>query len=488
MNQRIIPLLLMSVSLGTLSCEGEIKATQDDVKQDARLDPDGSSVAPDLDIRDASMKSDTAMRPDSDMVNSDMPNTDMRGRDVSADLPPIPTLPVTGWTHIPFPDQVADFQISFELLPKEASIEGFIGLTSAWADGEDELPINLKLAADGTVQINSGQGYIQLSPVVNYAVDVPIVVTLTVNVAQSTFSADISGSTIADLPFREIRSASAPFRLLSLFAQTGAYDVRQVAIGGSSIDLADSPEPLTSILDADLNNVPLRDFGSLTQADMQLSFGGIVGYRLDEDASVVASAANGNELRLRYKPASNGSARRQFRVDFPVYEEAWLSYRIMFEPGFEVVQGGKLPGLSGGANNSGGNLPTGTDGFSARMMWRPLNKLVVYLYHMDQPSIYGEDMDYPNFAPQMGTWYTIRQRIVMNKNNARNGIVQTWIDGVPMTDRRNIRYRSDDQAFGVDTFYFSTFYGGNDPSWAPSKDTFIRYDDFKISTGISGVD
>ncbi|WP_078394806.1 hypothetical protein [Shouchella patagoniensis] len=29
----------------------------------------------------------------------------------------------------------------------------------------------------------------------------------------------------------------------------------------------------------------------------------------------------------------------------------------------------------------------------------------------------------------------------------------------------------------LDTFYFSTFHGGNDPSWAPTSTVYARFDD-----------
>lgn len=50
-----------------------------------------------------------------------------------------------------------------------------------------------------------------------------------------------------------------------------------------------------------------------------------------------------------------------------------ISYEVAFDANFDWVKGGKLPGLRGGPNAtgcSGGNEPTGTDCFSARIMWR----------------------------------------------------------------------------------------------------------------------
>lgn len=55
------------------------------------------------------------------------------------------------------------------------------------------------------------------------------------------------------------------------------------------------------------------------------------------------------------------------------FETMIASYEVAFDPSFDPVLGGKLPGLRGGVNAtgcSGGKEPTGDDCFSARVMWR----------------------------------------------------------------------------------------------------------------------
>lgn len=55
------------------------------------------------------------------------------------------------------------------------------------------------------------------------------------------------------------------------------------------------------------------------------------------------------------------------------FQTMLLAYDVAFDSGFDWVKGGKLPGLRGGPNAtgcSGGNQPTGSDCFSARLMWR----------------------------------------------------------------------------------------------------------------------
>lgn len=60
-------------------------------------------------------------------------------------------------------------------------------------------------------------------------------------------------------------------------------------------------------------------------------------------------------------------------TDGSVFQSMLLSYEVAFDAGFDWVQGGKLPGLRGGLNEtgcSGGNEATGLDCFSTRLMWR----------------------------------------------------------------------------------------------------------------------
>ena len=57
------------------------------------------------------------------------------------------------------------------------------------------------------------------------------------------------------------------------------------------------------------------------------------------------------------------------------YDELYLTYRVRFADEFNFVKGGKLPGLVGGEANTGGRVPTGRDGWSARMMWWPMTRL-----------------------------------------------------------------------------------------------------------------
>ena len=200
-----------------------------------------------------------------------------------------------------------------------------------------------------------------------------------------------------------------------------------------------------------------------------------------------AEAHSGRSLRVLYPKGGVGPSEggAQWWVTLPQsYDELYCSYRVKFGSGFDFVKGGKLPGLLGGAGNTGGSKPDGTDGWSARMMWRTAGAAVQYVYHPDQPTIYGEDMAWDvggkrSFKPD--TWHLVEHRIVMNTPGQKDGVVQGWWDGTLALDRTNIRFR-DVSSFAIDGFYFSTFFGGSDATWAPTKDEYVYFDDFVIAT------
>ena len=163
-------------------------------------------------------------------------------------------------------------------------------------------------------------------------------------------------------------------------------------------------------------------------------------------------------------------------------DDLYIAYRLRFGVGFDFVKGGKLPGLGGGANNTGGHKPNGDDGWSARMMWRTGGHAVQYVYHPDQPGVYGEDFAWRIggepvvFVP--GRWYHVEHRIVMNTPGQKDGVIQGWLDGQLALEKRGLRFRNT-AAFAIDTLQFSTFFGGGDPSWAASRDEEIAFDDLR---------
>eukprot|EP01061_Rhynchopus_euleeides_P003661 TRINITY_DN1295_c1_g2_i1.p1 TRINITY_DN1295_c1_g2~~TRINITY_DN1295_c1_g2_i1.p1 ORF type:complete len:499 (+),score=118.46 TRINITY_DN1295_c1_g2_i1:260-1756(+) len=165
-------------------------------------------------------------------------------------------------------------------------------------------------------------------------------------------------------------------------------------------------------------------------------------------------------------------------------EEVWGSFRLMFEDGFDFRRGGKLPGFCGGSCVTGCKERTGFNGWSARSMWRDDGRAIGYMYiPSDDPPRCGANWDWSQKFTT-GRWHTVRYHVKLNTVSGgrpnTNGVMQTWLDGSLVLDRQDVVFRYDDKQL-ADTFYFSTFHGGGDSSWAPTQDSYALFDDFVLS-------
>ena len=197
---------------------------------------------------------------------------------------------------------------------------------------------------------------------------------------------------------------------------------------------------------------------------------------------------NGNRfLRVTYVGGAYGpnDGGVQFKVPFGVaYDELYLAYRIRFAANFDFVKGGKVPGLVGGTAPTG--CVSDSAGFSARGMWRTGGAAVQYVYYPEKINACGDDFAYAagatatTFSP--GVWHTVEHHVRMNNAGQHDGILEAWFDGQQVLSDSAFLYRIVGATFGIDTFYFSTFFGGSDTTWAPTADQFADFDDFTIST------
>ena len=205
--------------------------------------------------------------------------------------------------------------------------------------------------------------------------------------------------------------------------------------------------------------------------------------------SLVEQESGSTVLAVEYPAGKYGTRETgaQWKLNFDEsYTSVELSYDVQFEEGFDFVKGGKLPGLFGGEGNTGGGIPTGMDGFSARMMWRGNGRVVQYVYYPDQPEHFGHDMPWTDpatgedliFTP--GTWHNVVHQLKLNTPGERNGVLRTYFDGQLALEVQGLRFR-DTTDFAIDGMYFSTFFGGGSDSWSTTADETIYFDNFRIS-------
>ncbi len=203
---------------------------------------------------------------------------------------------------------------------------------------------------------------------------------------------------------------------------------------------------------------------------------------------VVQPDSGTTSLTVKFPAHTFGSEKNGavWRLQFDSsYSAVEVRFDVMFQKGFDFVRGGKLPGLFGGKGNTGGNKPTGRDGFSARMMWREDGRAVQYLYYPDQPDRYGHQIPWvdPTTDKQVrfipGQWHTIIHRLVMNTPGKRDGRLQAFFDDQLVLKMDTIRFRDTD-TFSIDGFLFSTFFGGGDSSWQTTAEETVYFDNFQI--------
>ena len=205
-------------------------------------------------------------------------------------------------------------------------------------------------------------------------------------------------------------------------------------------------------------------------------------------------------LRIRYPEGSydSGTALKglapmggvQFTSNFgsmkvPASDSIVLSYSVRFDEEFDFVRGGKLPGLYGGIPRSGGQLPTGRDGYSTRIVWQSKGKGALYAYLPTNSKAYkgvtyGTMIGAGAWQFEPGKWTDLSQRIKLNKPGTNDGRITIWIDGALVHDECGLRFR-DIPSLKIDGIFFSTFFGGNEPDWASRKDTYADFTNFRLS-------
>jgi hypothetical protein len=194
-------------------------------------------------------------------------------------------------------------------------------------------------------------------------------------------------------------------------------------------------------------------------------------------------------LQIKYPGRIIQEDKTRWRLNFSKpAESATVTYKVMFPIGFEFVRGGKLPGFYGGTAPRGGAKSNLGDGFTARVMWREDGEIFQYMYWMEreEKKNWGDDLPWIDIEGNMkpfkfipGKWYTLTTMIVMNTPGENNGNVTSWFNGKLALSTTGI-FRAKGMNYGIDSFMFTTFFGGGDPTWAPKKDESVYFGDIKI--------
>ncbi|MFD6096041.1 polysaccharide lyase [Nocardiopsis flavescens] len=203
----------------------------------------------------------------------------------------------------------------------------------------------------------------------------------------------------------------------------------------------------------------------------------------------------GQSLRVLYPEGEIGpeESGAQAPFDLPSAPEYYLSMWIRFDEDFswgDTLYSGKLGiGLAGGGSCSGGMTCDGTNGFSSRFIWhRATGDAALYYYHMDKQDQYGDyiqlEQDGADVRWPKGEWVNVVQRVKVNTVTGgqanHDGEIEVFYNGEPAGEVTGLRFVTN--ADQVDRAYFNSFAGGATTEFAPRNDSYIWYDDIKVST------
>ncbi|EIW83211.1 polysaccharide lyase family 14 protein [Coniophora puteana RWD-64-598 SS2] len=171
-----------------------------------------------------------------------------------------------------------------------------------------------------------------------------------------------------------------------------------------------------------------------------------------------------------------------------------LTYDVAFDSNFTWAMGGKLPGLRGGPDVfdcSGGSQPNGSDCFSTRLMWRPGGAGEVYGYVLSPEKLcskedivcnsdFGVSIDRGSYTFQTGRWARISMLVQLNSPPSKsNGNLMLYYNDVLAISQQGLQFRNSSDV-NIGGLFFSTFFGGNNASWATPITTHTYFRNFQM--------
>jgi hypothetical protein len=271
--------------------------------------------------------------------------------------------------------------------------------------------------------------------------------------------------------------------------RSAAAAVNVLLMGATACDTSwISPEPPPTAVDSVVTPKDLQKFiGTGLVYDDRGDFG------LDQAQLLTTTDAPGGVLlRVSYPAGSasraaggpDGGTQAYLRLPDTTAptDTLDLRYQLRFPPDFDFVKGGKLPGLYGGTVTSGQHIPDGTNGFSTRYMWRTDGAGEVYAY-LPTSQQHGTSLGRGCWTFTPGRWTQLHQRITLNTPGLANGRITVWQDDRLVLDHPGLAFRTTPDLH-IDGLFFSTFFGGDDSSWASPTDQHADFADFTLTSTV----
>ncbi|KAH0589488.1 hypothetical protein J132_05678 [Termitomyces sp. J132] len=172
------------------------------------------------------------------------------------------------------------------------------------------------------------------------------------------------------------------------------------------------------------------------------------------------------------------------------FQTMMVSYEVAFDNYFDWVKGGKLPGLRGSTKSNLGGCSSAkasatNDCLSIRLMWRNSGSAEIYgsiptsndLCNRPGVSCASDvtSLHRGSFGFVSGQWNRITLLIRLNDpRNVANGNIQVYYNDLLAIDEQGLQLRTNPQVY-LNGFYFSTFFGGSDKSWATPNTTHTYF-------------
>ncbi|KAF8735886.1 hypothetical protein AX14_001332 [Amanita brunnescens Koide BX004] len=212
-----------------------------------------------------------------------------------------------------------------------------------------------------------------------------------------------------------------------------------------------------------------------------------VTYPQDSFSDTSSSSGGGGAQFINLWNASDGSS----------FNSMLLSYEVAFQANFDWVKGGKLPGLRGGlatSGCSGGSASNGTSCFSSRVMWRQNGAGEVYAYIPTSNDLcsnsniicnpdFGISISRGSFTFAAGQWNRVTMLLQLNNPpDLANGHIELYFNDVLAINETNLQIRSV-SSLAANGMYFSTFFGGSDPSYETPVTTYTYFRNLQLWGG-----
>lgn len=292
--------------------------------------------------------------------------------------------------------------------------------------------------------------------------------------------------------------------------------VRPSATSGITIALADDPLLKTLVYRNNFNY--LRPGGGYSRDDVLRDFNtykskGVLGRGETTDHAFIDTKVSydgtGSSMRVLYPKGRVTSGDSGIQISIPLSNdpkinrfaanELYFSYWFKLGPGFELNCGGKMPGLAGSQTGNEDNKR-----WSARWMFRYGGSIQYYMHYAgkreseDQDTLYDwgkivrPKADPPCtdevWTPYLKTnvWHHIELRYKLNTPGRADGELEGWLDGTAAYFLKNnladYRIPGASEDVTLNSIFFSTFYGGSKAHFAPTKDVYAWFDEFRVST------